>query len=76
MEDIPRNIALASQVASRITSYNVCYTKLLRAEQPDLPSLGIGSQQVDDLDPGLEDLDLGRLVLERGSVPVDSYNFV
>ena len=29
------------------------------AEQPDLAALGVGGEQVDDLDPGLEDL-LGR----------------
>ena len=47
------------------------------AEQPDLPPLGVRSQQVDDLDPGLENLDIGRLVLERRGMPVNrSYNFV
>ena len=35
------------------------------AEQADLAALRVGGDQVDDLDPGLEDLDRGRLVDER-----------
>ena len=42
------------------------------AEQADLAALGVGGEQVDDLDPGLEDLlgrgevlDLGRLAVDR-----------
>jgi hypothetical protein len=41
------------------------------AEQADLPALGVGGEQVDDLDPGFEDLDLGRLFIEGRCVPVD-----
>ena len=35
------------------------------AEQADLPALQVRLEQVDDLDAGLEHLELGRLVLER-----------
>ncbi len=41
------------------------------AEEPDLPALGVGSEQIHDLDPGLEDLGLGLLVLERRRLAVD-----
>ena len=41
------------------------------AEQAGLAALGVGRQQVDDLDAGLEHLGRGVLVLERGGLPVD-----
>ncbi len=41
------------------------------AEQPDLAALDVRSDQVDDLEPGLEDLDLRREVAERRRVTVD-----
>ena len=41
------------------------------AEQPDLAALGIGRQQIDDLDAGDQDLGLGRLVDEFRRRPVD-----
>src|SRR5581483_8001818 len=41
------------------------------AEETDLPAAGVRGDQVDHLDPGLEDLDLRRQVLERGRVAVD-----
>ena len=36
------------------------------AEDPDLAALLERADQVDDLEAGLEDLDLGRLLVERG----------
>ncbi len=36
------------------------------AEEADLAALGVGREQVHDLDAGLEDLGLGLLVLELG----------
>ena len=41
------------------------------AEQADLAALDVGSQQVDDLDAGLEDLGGGLQLLEGGSGTVD-----
>jgi hypothetical protein len=41
------------------------------AEDPDLAALLERADEVDDLQPGLEDLDLGRLVVERGRGAVD-----
>jgi hypothetical protein len=41
------------------------------AEDAGLAALGEGRDQVDDLDPGLEDFDLRRLVFERGRGAVD-----
>ena len=41
------------------------------AEEADLAALHERGDQVDDLDPGLEDLDLRREVAERGRVAVD-----
>ncbi len=41
------------------------------AEQADFAALGVGRQQVDHLDPGDQDLGLGRLVDESGRRPVD-----
>src|SRR5207244_10929531 len=40
-------------------------------EEACLAAPRIRLQQIDDLDAGLEHLDLGRLVLERGRGPVD-----
>jgi peptide chain release factor 1 len=40
-------------------------------EQADLAALDVRGDQVDALEPGLEDLDLGRKVLERRGVAVD-----
>jgi len=36
------------------------------AEQADLSALRVGGEEVDDLDPRLEDLDLGGLLVEGG----------
>src|SRR3546814_12810123 len=41
------------------------------AEQADLAALGVGSEEIDDLDAGDEDGALGRLVDEQGRVRVD-----
>src|ERR1700693_3295812 len=41
------------------------------AEQPDLRTLREGADEVDDLDPGLEDLHLGLLLRNRRRGPVD-----
>jgi len=41
------------------------------AEQADLAAAQIGLEEVDDLDPGLEHLEGGRLVDEGGGGPVD-----
>ena len=41
------------------------------AEDADLAAFGERADQVDDLDAGLEDLGLGRLLVERGSRAVD-----
>ena len=41
------------------------------AEDADLAALLERADQVDDLEPGLEDLDLGRLLVERRRVAVD-----
>ena len=41
------------------------------AEEADLAALAVRSEEVDDLDAGLEDFDLGRLLLERRRSPVD-----
>ena len=41
------------------------------AEEADLAALAVRGEEVDDLDAGLEDFDLGRLVLERGRRAVD-----
>jgi len=41
------------------------------AEETDLTTLGVGGQQVDDLDTGHEHLSLGGLIGERGGVTVD-----
>src|SRR5918995_2224515 len=41
------------------------------AEEPDLAALHVRSDQVDDLDPRLEDLDLGREVAEARGIAVD-----
>ena len=41
------------------------------AEQTDLAALQIGFEQIDDLDSGLEHPQLGRLVFERGRMPMD-----
>ena len=41
------------------------------AEQADLSAFGVGGQQVDDLDTGLEDVHHGALVLERGGLAVN-----
>ena len=41
------------------------------AEDPDLAALLERADEVDDLEAGLEDLDLGDLVLERRGCPVD-----
>ena len=41
------------------------------AEEPDLPALGVGGEQVDDLDPGNQHLGLGGLVGEGGGIAVD-----
>ncbi len=43
------------------------------AEQADLAALGVRRQQIDDLDPGDEDLGLGRLLDEFGRGPVDRH---
>ncbi len=43
------------------------------AEQPDLAALGIGRQQVDDLDAGGQDLGLGRLVDQQRRRLVDRH---
>jgi peptide chain release factor 1 len=41
------------------------------AEEAGLAALHVRLEQVDDLDPGLEHLDLGGLLLERRASPVD-----
>src|SRR5262249_2129375 len=41
------------------------------AEQADFAALPVGSEEVDDLDSGLENLDLARLIDERWRVFVD-----
>ena len=41
------------------------------AEEADLAALGIGRQQVDDLDPGDQDLGFGRLIDEVGRRAMD-----
>ncbi len=41
------------------------------AEQADLAALRVGGEEVDDLDPRLEDLDLGGLLVEGGRGAVD-----
>ena len=41
------------------------------AEEPDLPTLEVGADQVEDLDPGLEHRLLRLHVLEGGRGPVD-----
>ena len=41
------------------------------AEEADLAAAAVGGEEVDDLDAGLEDLDLGRLLGELGRVAVD-----
>ena len=41
------------------------------AEQADLAALGVGSQQVDDLDAGLQDLGCRFLLSKAGSLAVD-----
>src|SRR5205814_295121 len=41
------------------------------AEEPDLPALKVGLEQVDDLDAGLEHLELGRLIFEARRGPVN-----
>ncbi len=45
------------------------------AEQPDLAAADVGLEQVDDLDPGLEHLQFGRLVLEARRLAVDGPAF-
>src|SRR3989304_78770 len=39
------------------------------AEEPRLPAPGVGLEEVDDLDARLQDLDRGRLILERRGRP-------
>ena len=46
------------------------------AEEADLAASGVRSQEVDDLDPGGECLDLGGLVHERRSFTVDAVLFL
>ena len=46
------------------------------AEQADLAAAAVGGQQVDDLDAGLEHLDLDRLVDELGRGAVDGHELV
>ena len=46
------------------------------AEDPDLAALLERADEVDDLEPGLEHLDLGGLVLERGRGAVDRQHLV
>jgi peptide chain release factor 1 len=46
------------------------------AEQADFPALGIGGEQVDDLDAGVEDLFDRELLLERGRGPVDGFALI
>ena len=41
------------------------------AEQPDFAALRIGRQQIDDFDPGNQDLRLGRLIGEIRRRPMD-----
>ena len=41
------------------------------AEQADLPALEVGTDEVEHLDPGLEDLLLGFDVLERRRLAMD-----
>ena len=41
------------------------------AEEADLAASGVGGQQVDDLDAGLQHLRHGALVLKGGGLPVD-----
>ena len=41
------------------------------AEDADLAALLEGADEVDDLEAGLEDFDVGRLLVERGRGPVD-----
>ena len=46
------------------------------AEQPDLAAFGVGGEEVDHLDSGLEDLGFGRLVDEGGRLAVDGVGLV
>src|SRR5439155_2935372 len=46
------------------------------AEEPDLAALEVRLEQVDDLDPGLEHLQLGRLILERRRLAMDRPAFL
>ena len=41
------------------------------AEQPDLAALGEGGDEVDHLDPGLENGGIGHLFADRRRLPVD-----
>ena len=45
------------------------------AEQPDLAATQVWFEQIDDLDPGLEHLQLGRLLLQPGRLAVDGPTF-
>ena len=56
----------------RISSGNEHRLAHARAsEQSDLAALGIGADQIDDLQAGLENFGCGDLFLERGRIPVD-----
>jgi hypothetical protein len=46
------------------------------AEETDLAAAQVGLDEVDDLDPGLEHLELGRLVGQGGGCPVDGVALV
>ena len=46
------------------------------SEETDLATTGVRSEEVDDLDTGLQDLSGGRLVDERGRVGVDGEELV
>ena len=46
------------------------------AEEADLAALAVGGEEVDHLDAGLEDLDLGRLVDEARRLAVDRERLV
>lgn len=50
-----------------------CFAQSRTAEESDLSTLVKGDHQVDDFQTGLQDLDLGRLLIELGGLAVDGH---